>query len=159
MSAAHTTWSGQACRARPTLRLRSVRTDGSPVDLTVRPTLRIFIQALRATEPAREENPVAWTLARAELGSLVGDPVPPGEWVARRPLEVDEVLTTELVRPPWVARSGSTVEVVLRRGPIVLKDQGTLLVDAANLGQSVRVATSRAAFDGVLVDPDTVEIQ
>lgn len=151
-------WEGDPCRRRPSLRLTVV--DGGVLRFAsgVSPTLAVYRPAPVAAAPVAPGQLVTLTTAVVRIDQLYGDPVAAGTWEAVTAIPAGAPVTRNLVRTPYDAHQGDPVSIVIRRGALVLRADGTLSqdawvgdrVDVVNLFTHTRntgVLTSRAVVD------------
>jgi len=153
-------WSGQPCRAKPTLRLTVLREGQLVASRGVRPGLTVMVPAPVAASRAAAGEPVVAEMGVAEIGDLRGAALAPGTWRARRDVEAGDPITTAVAEAMPDALSGSAVTVITRRGILTVSAPGRLLEDG-ELGRSVRVVNdaTKVAMRGVLAAPDVVEVK
>lgn len=150
-------WQGDPCRRRPHVRVAAV-VDGVPTArFSVQPSLTLWALVPVAARDIAVGEPISVVDAEVDLAKVVGLPVRQG--VALTVIAAGRPVLESMVGTPFDASNGSSVELVYRRGNLMIAADGRLLEDA-KLGDSVRVvnSSSRAVAQGVLVTSDRVEI-
>ncbi len=151
-------WTGDPCRRRPTLRATAVRRSEAVARYTVQPELTAWVRVpVAATDlQAGEALDVGSGLVASH--AIIGQPVSDG--VARVDIAAGDPLTTSVVALRMDAHTGSTVDLVVRRGALQISAPGRLL-EGARRGDRVRVANAftREGLLGILVDDTTVEVR
>lgn len=154
-------WSGDPCDPRPALRL-AVEASGQVVaNLTVRPTMTVWVSGWLAPSEVSPGQVVTGDPGPIALDRGTAHRVPhAGPWQAVAPLDAGDVLTRGVVRRVPDAVRGTPVQVKVMRGGVTLTADGKLLQDGA-IGEPVRVQNdaTRASLRGVLVTPEIVEIR
>jgi flagella basal body P-ring formation protein FlgA len=119
-----------------------------------------MVELLVAETDVAAGDPVSWTVGQASLGSVIGDPVTSGDWIARIHLDKGDPLTAAVVTLPLDAHAGSEVTLWVSRGALRISASGKLLTDG-RVGQTVRVSNLATGkpVSGTLVDSANVEIR
>lgn len=155
-------FTGDPCRARPVLRLEVHRDGAVAARYTVQPRLTAYVRVSVTADPLERGDIVSEldTTAVVAAPELVGAPVGEGRWEARRALPAGTPLTDAVLRPARDAHAGDRVEVVVRRGELVIGTRGRLL-SAARIGDRVRVHSDATGttVSAVLVEPGVVEVR
>ncbi len=153
-------WEGDACSTRPTLRLLAVEEGERLGRWTVRPHLRVWVEAPVAAGLAMAGELVEVLPGQVQVDQIIGRPVThAGPHRARVRIEAGEPVTHAVVEPVPDVASGSSVVVRVKRGSLVVTAPGTLLHDA-RIGEQVRVTNeaTRVVLKGRLSRADTVDI-
>lgn len=152
-------WEGDACASHPRLRLHYSSAEGVAT-LPVQPSLTVWVAGFEVPAAVEADVEVTGVPAEVPVEPRFGRPVTTaGPWRTRRPLAGGAVLTERVVEAVPAAVRGATVDVVVRRGSVVLSVPGRLLADG-QIGERVRVRHDAAdrVLTGVLVAPSRVEI-
>jgi flagella basal body P-ring formation protein FlgA len=153
-------WEGDACSTRPTLRLLAVEEGERLGRWTVRPHLRVWVEAPVAAQLAMPGDLVEVLPGQVQVDSIIGRPVTnAGPHRARVRIEAGEPVTHAVVEPVPDVASGSHVTVRVQRGALVVTAPGTLMQDA-RIGDMVRVTNdaTRVVLKGRLSRTDLVDL-
>ncbi len=152
-------WEGDPCRRRPSLRLTIVEQGTIRFASSVSPVMAVWRTAPVATATAAPGQIVSVGSAVVRLDQLYGDPVEAGTWEAITAIPTGAPVTKNLVRKPYDAHEGDAVSIVIRRGALVLRADGTLSEDA-HVGDRVDVVNrfTHTRNAGVLTSPSVVDI-
>jgi flagella basal body P-ring formation protein FlgA len=153
-------WEGNACSTRPTLRLLAVEEGERLGRWTVRPHLRVWVDAPVAAELALPGDLVVVLPGQVQVDKIIGRTVSDaGPHRARVRIEAGEPVTHAVVEPVPDVASGSPVTVRVQRGSLVVTAPGTLMHDA-RIGDQVRVKNeaTRVVLKGRLSRTDLVDL-
>ena len=151
-------WQGDPCRGRPSVRVVAI-VDGMPeARFTIQPSLSLWLHAPVAVRDTAAGTAIETEQRLVPYADVTGRTVSSG--VARVFVAEGRPVTDSLVREPVDAENGAPVQLVYRRGNLVIEAEGRLLEDG-HVGQSVRVVNdaSHAVAHGTLLPNQTVEIR
>lgn len=150
---------GDACRSRPRLRLTEVQGGVVVATYALRPGLTVWVDAPVAAADVAAGAAGQTVPGVVPVDALVGEPVA-GPFVARVPVRAGAPVTSAVIAVPVDGSVGQTVDVVVRRGGLVIVTPGRLLQDG-RVGDDVRVAigATGVAETAVLVAPGRVEVR
>ena len=120
----------------------------------------IYAEVCVAPIAVNAEEEVSCEVKRARIDNLTHNPVTnSGPWLARKKLRKGVVLTQANVRIKPLLKSGDNVQVVFKRGALLIRAEGRLLSDAV-VGKKVRVSLSNQTIrEGILLDTGVIELR
>lgn len=151
-------WEGDPCRAHPQLTLIwSVAGDFDRY--TVRPRIEARVFSLVAPGPVARGERLVGVPGTTSLSLRGQRPWTGGEAVALVALSAGEPLTEANVAPPFDAKAGSIVKVIVRAGALEVYAEGRLLVDArAGDRVTVQLSSTGATLRGLLLPSGEVSL-
>ena len=153
-------WSGDPCQNRPTLRLVASEHGNHIGAWTLRPSLNIWVNVPVVLNDVTAGDRIEVSSGLVEMGEIRGPILTETNLRAKIGLRAGDAVTARVASiMPDILR-GSDVSIESRAGPLVVSMSGNILVDGF-VGDRVRVrseATYRSV-SGVLVDNRTVVVE
>lgn len=147
-------WSGDPCRSRPDLRLRS-----GERTLTVRPQLTVWVEVPLATRDFAVGERVEAALGEVPIDAVRGAVVHEA-WVATTAIAAGTPITQAVTRPEPDVLRDAAVELVVIRGDLVVSAPGRVLQEG-RVGDRVRVINEATGvvLTGEVTTPGQITIR